>query len=405
MSYIFNSNSTVSFADNATIDAFGRLRVSEITSYLELKYLSDKQPLLVDEIISGSSTSAFNSNNSEINMNVFGSGDLVIRQSKYRGIYQPGKGQLFEASFSDFNIESDVIKRVGYFSSSFDIPYSSTLDGFFLESNGVDNSISFQIWKKGTQIFSGGTDSWNNNEFDITALDWSKTNLCLVDFQWLGVGRVRFGLNLSGITYFFAEHSGTGHLDNVYMVSPNQPIRYEIRSSGGAGQFNQICSQVSIEGSLNSLNKTVGLSNATEITCSTSGVTYPIIGYRLKTGSTFSNAIIDYVAVLQTTNDNYLASIQFNPTLSSQPSYPDVNNSSIQYAVGNGTITVTSAGHIISNYIGKAGSLGTDKFDYKDNSIKPGVGISGNQDTVWFCVTPLSNNSKFRTSININYFD
>jgi hypothetical protein len=100
-----------------------------------------------------------------------------------------------------------------------------------------------------------------------------------------------------------------------------------------------------------------------------------------------------------------MASIQFNPTLSSQPSYTDVNNSSIQYAVGNGTITVTSAGHIISNYIGKAGSLGTDKFDYKDNSIKPGVGISGNQDTVWFCVTPLSNNSKFRTSININYFD
>ena len=67
----------------------------------------------------------------------------------------------------------------------------------------------------------------------------------------------------------------------------------------------------------------------------------------------------------------------------------------------NGTITVSTAGHIISNYIGKAGSLGTDKFDYKDNSIKPGIGISGNQDTVWFCITPLSNNSK-DTSTNTN---
>lgn len=404
MSYIFNNNSTVSFADNATVDAFGRLRVSEITSFLELKYLSDKQPLLVDEVMSGTAISSYDSNNSEINMNVSNLGDFVIRQSKYRGIYQPGKGQLFEASFSDFDIHLDVIKRVGYFSSSFVAPYSSNLDGFFLESNGVDNSISFQIWKKGTQILSAGTHSWNNSEFDITNLDWSKTNLALVDFQWLGVGRVRFGLNLSGITYFFSEHSGTGHLDNVYMVSPNQPIRYEIRSSGGIGQFNQICSQVSIEGTLNALNKAVGISNATEITCPTSGLTYPLIGYRINSANTFSNAIVDYVAVLQTTNDNYLASIQFNPILSSQPTYTNVNNSPIQYAVGNGTITA-STGHIISNFIGKAGSLGTDKFDYKDNIIKPGVGISGNQDTVWFCVTPLSNNSKFRTSLNINYFD
>lgn len=404
MSYIFNNNSIVTFADNATIDAFGRLRVSEITSFLELKYLSDKQPLLVDELLSGSSTSAFNSNNSEINMNVTSTGDYVIRQSKYRGIYQPGKGQLFEASFSDFNIESDVIKRVGYFSSSFSSPFTTGLDGFFLESNGVDNTISFQIWKKGTQIFSGGTHSWNDSQFDITTLDWSKTNLCLVDFQWLGVGRVRFGLSLSGNSYFFAEHSGTGHLDNVYMVSPNQPIRYEIRSAGGNGQFNQICSQVSIEGTLNSLNKAVGISNVNEVTCPTSGVTYPIIGYRIKTGFTYANAIIDYVAVLQTTNDNYLASLQFNPILSTQPTYNSVNNSPIEYAVGNGVITA-STGHIISNFIGKAGSLGTDKFDYKDNIIKPGVGISGNQDTVWFCVTPLSNNSKFRTSMNINYFD
>ncbi len=404
MSYIFNNNQTVSYADNATIDAFGRLRVSEVTSFLELKYLSDKQPLLVDEAISGSSTSVFNLSNSEINMTVSSLGDFVIRQTRYRGIYQPGKGQIFEASFSDFNIENNVIKRVGYFSSSFVAPYSTDFDGFFLESNGVNNSISFQIWKTGNMIFSSATDTWDLTEFDINTIDWSKTNLCLIDFQWLGVGRVRFGLSISGITYLFTEHSGTNNLNNVYMKSPNQPIRYEIRSEGGSGQFNQICSQVSLEGSLNSLNKSIGLANASEVTCSTSGVTYPIIGYRLKTGSSFSNAIIDYVAVLQTTNDNYLASIQFNPTFNVLPSYTDVNNSSIQYAVGNGS-TITSDGHIISNYIGKAGSLGTDKFDYKDNSIKPGVGISGNQDTVWFCVTPLSNNSKFRTTININYFD
>lgn len=405
MSYIFNNNSTVSFADNATVDAFGRLRVSEITSYLELKYLYDKQPLLVDEAVGGSAVSAFNPNNSEINMQVVGIGDFVVRQSKSRAIYQPGKGQIFEASFSDFNIQSNVVKRVGYFSSSFSNPFTSNFDGFFLESNGTDNTISFQIWRNGNLIMSAGTDSWDNTEFDINTIDWSKTNLCLVDFQWLGVGRVRFGLNVSGITYFFTEHSGTNHLDNVYMSSPNQPIRYEIRSTGGAGQFNQICSQVSLEGTLNTLNKTVGVNNSNEVTCSTSGITYPIIGYRLKTGCTFSNAIIDYIAVLQTTNDNFLASLHLNPTFSSAPTYTDVANTPIQYAIGNGTITASTLGHVLSNFIGKKGDLGTDKFEYKDNILRPGVGISGNSDTVWFCITPLSNNSKFRTALNINYFD
>lgn len=405
MSYIFNNNSTVSFADNATVDAFGRLRVSEITSYLELKYLYDKQPLIVDEAVGGAAVSVFNSNNSEINMQVVGINDFVVRQSKSRAVYQPGKGQIFEASFSDFNIEPSVVKRVGYFSSSFSSPYASNFDGFFLESNGSDNTISFQIWKQGSLVMSSGTDSWNTSEFDVSSIDWSKTNLCLIDFQWLGVGRVRFGLNLSGITYFFTEHSGTNHLDNVYMSSPNQPIRYEIRSAGGAGQFNKICSQVSLEGTLNTLNKTVGVNNASEVTCSASGTTYPIIGYRLKTACTFSNAIIDYIAVLQTTNDNFLASLHLNPTLSTNPSYTDVSNSPIQYAIGNGTITASTLGHVLSNFIGKKGDLGTDKFEYKDNILRPGVGISGNADTVWFCITPLSNNSKFRTALNINYFD
>ena len=66
------------------------------------------------------------------------------------------------------------------------------------------------------------------------------------DFQWLGVGRVRFGVVIDGQFKLFTTSTGTNNLDNVYMKSPNQPVRYEIRSvSGGAsGSFNMICSQV-----------------------------------------------------------------------------------------------------------------------------------------------------------------
>lgn len=106
----------------------------------------------------------------------------------------------------------------------------------------MNNKISFQIWKTGTLILSPATDTWDSSQIDPSTINWSKTNLMVVDFQWLGVGRVRFGMNLSGGTYIFKTNSGTNNLDDVYMTSPDQPIRYEIRSSGGTGSFHQICS-------------------------------------------------------------------------------------------------------------------------------------------------------------------
>jgi len=72
-----------------------------------------------------------------------------------------------------------------------------------LESNGVTNEISFQIWRSGTTVFSSVTTTWNNSQFDPTNINWTNTNLVTVDYQWLGVGRMRFGLNLSGQTFLF----------------------------------------------------------------------------------------------------------------------------------------------------------------------------------------------------------
>ena len=113
MSYIFNDQ--ISYSDSVNLDAFGRLRVSEVTSLLELKYFSDKLPEQVDEVLGGSATSTFGGNNAAIEMTVSNTGDYVIRQSLQRALYQPGKSQICEFSFSDFELDSNVIKRVGYF--------------------------------------------------------------------------------------------------------------------------------------------------------------------------------------------------------------------------------------------------------------------------------------------------
>jgi len=403
MSFIYNN--AVKYSDTANIDAFGRLRTSAVQNLLDIKHVYDKNPLQVNEITAGTATSVFDQQYARIRMSTSANNDLVIRQTKTHPIYQPGKSQLFEASFSNFQLETNIIKRVGGFVSTTASTYNSVFDGFFLESNGVTNTISFQIWRSGTTIYSAATTVWNTNEFNPTGLTWSNANLLMVDYQWLGVGRMRFGLALSGQTYYFGEHNCANNEASVYMSSPNQPIRYEIRQVGvGSGYLDMICSQVSTEGALNGLYSTVGVIHSATTTLSTSGVKYPYIGYRLK--QSYKSVVSQYssLSVLNTSNDNYLLTIEFNPTLSATPSWTDIPNSPFQYSLGNGTPTITSPGHIMSSLIGQAGTSALTTLQLDDNQIRVGSNINGTLDEMWVCITPLSANATYIGTAEVLYY-
>lgn len=403
MSYIFNNK--VSYADTFDLDAFGRLRTSGLYSLIEIRSLYDKLPQMVDEVVNGTATSTVNTDIAAVVMGTTSSGDYVIRQTKQRAIYQPGKSQICEFSFSDFQLQTDNIKRVGYFTSTTAATYNSNFDGFFLESNGVNNSISFQIWRTGTLVLSADSSTWDTSEVDISSVDWSKTQLAVVDFQWLGVGRLRFGLSLSGKTVGFVEHTGSNNLSDVYMSSPNQPIRYEIRNSGStSAQFHQICSQISSEGTQLSLNRKAGISSVSATTFASDYVKYPYLGIRA--GSNYSDIAleIDNISILNTSNDNYLVTVEINPTISVTPNFQTGNTSDYEFAVGSGsTQTVTTDGYILASFLGTAGTSATSFFNFGDCEIRPGRNINGTRDQLWICITPFGANAAFHGSLNFQY--
>ncbi len=405
MSFIYNN--AVKYSDSPNIDAFGRLRTAAVQNLLDIKHVYDKNPLQVNEVTAGTATSVFSQEFARVRMSTSSNNDLVIRQTKTHPIYQPGKSQLFEASFSNFTLQTNVIKRVGGFDSFTGSPYNSVFDGFFLESNGVTNEISFQIWRSGTTVFSAATTVWDSNEFDPINLNWSNTQLIMVDYQWLGVGRMRFGLNLSGQTIYFTEHNCSNNEPDVYMSSPNQPIRYEIRQTGsGSGYLDMICSQVSTEGALNGLYSTVSVINDTTATLATSGTKYPFIGYRLKQSYHAVTSQFSNLSVLNTSNDNYLLTVEFNPTLSVTPTWVDIPNSPFQYSIYNGSVTttITSPGHIMSSLIGQAGTSALTTLKIDDNQIRVGSNINGALDEMWICITPLGANATFLGTTDILYY-
>ncbi len=407
MSFIYNN--AVKYSDSPNLDAFGRLRTAAVTNLLDIKHVYDKNPLQVNEVTAGTATSVFNQEYARVRMSTSSNNDLVIRQTKTHPIYQPGKSQLFEGSFSNFQLETNVIKRVGCFTTTTASTYNSVFDGFFLESNGTSNTISFQIWRSGTTIFSASTTTWETNEFDPTNFNWSNSQLMLVDYQWLGVGRMRFGLNLSGQTIYFTEHNCANNDSSVYMSSPNQPIRYEIRQVGaGSGSFDMICSQVSTEGALNGLYSTFGIAHSSQITLNTpatpNGTKYPYIGFRLRPG--YGSVVSELVSsnIVGVTNDIFLITVEFNPTLSSTPTWSGTTNSPFEYSLQDGTLTVSNSGYILNSIIADLSTSTTIDFGTSDNQIRVGTNVNGTRDEMWICITPLTADPKLRGAINLLYY-
>lgn len=403
MSYVYSNE--IKYSDSANLDAFSRLRVSQTTTLLDLKHLYDKLPLFIDEVVGTGATSSFA--DACVTMSTNASGGYVVRQSIKAAPYQSGKSQLVEASFTNFATQSDVTKRVGYYTSGTASNYGNGFDGFFLESNGTTNAITFQIWKGGSNILTATSSAWLDRDYDATIIDWTKTQLMFVDFQWLGVGRMRFYMVIDGTPRLFYEHTGMNNLSTVYMDNPNKPIRYEIRQSGaGTGSFGMICSGVSMEGSINSLYRTTSITDFTERTLTTGGTTYAVLGLRLS-GSQRQigvSAMISAIDVLQTSNDNYLVTLQKAPTLSVTPNWTQITNTPIEYSFGEGSLSVTQEGFVITSFMGKAGALSQEKADMEDSAFSLGYKIDQTPEEWWICIRATSANAKFRTGVNLKYY-
>ena len=104
-----------------------------------------------------------------------------------------------------------------------------------------------------------------------------------MDFQWLGVGKVRCGFSYHGKLWvaheFYHANADTG----VYLSNPNLPVRCEIKNTGTTtgGSFEQICSTVMSEGGYveSGIDFMYLMTSDASLTA---GSTSPILAIRLK---------------------------------------------------------------------------------------------------------------------------
>lgn len=376
------------------LDAGGRTRISQITTLHDGKILNKDNTYIWDN--QGTGTGLWGSN--KYNMSVT-AGQFLVRQSKRYLPYSSGKSQLIETTFDNFQVEAGVTKRVGYFSSINTTPFDTALDGFFLENDGT--TFRLRAYRAGTSTLDIPWTSWDNYA-QVSGYDWSKFTVVAFDFLWLGGAVLRFFLKTSRGFVLCHTFNYASTATDVFILSPNQPVRYEIRSTSGTGSLRSICSQVATEGSIDENGYNVSVNSLSTLATPVNsvaaiGTTYPLKGVRKKAGFRDSPAKFLGINIATTsTNDICMWSIQLNPTITGTiGTWVDLNPvNAVVHCNGSDTTvisaTVTTQGKVIASGFASATAIISSGAFEQDFLAYLGCSITDVMDELWLCIQPVT---------------
>jgi hypothetical protein len=342
---------------NTLTDAFGRVRVSNPQTLYDSKQLADNQPLFWDdaETVGSGTSSTYNTNQSSTTLAVSAiTMGTRVRQTKQRFNYQPGKSQQIFMTFNMHSSDAGITKRLGYFDQK---------NGVLFESMGTSLYMTVRTFTSGSATdIQVEQSNWNIDSLDGTGisgitLDISKTQILIIDFEWLGVGSIRIGFVINGIIYYVHMFQNANINTVVYMSIPNLPCRYEISNdgTGAVSSLTHICSSVSSEGGVNitGMTRSVDRGSTGFATLANSSY-YPILAIRLKSTHLFATINILNITILNTTTSTFLWKLWLNPTVvGTALSFSELGNSAIEYsnATTNATTLTDGSGIIlISSY-------------------------------------------------------
>lgn len=249
MTYLFDDK--IRYDDSPDLTAFNRLRVAtpRILGAYRLGYGGAVQ-YEFDYVTSNGAAITLNFTSVCAVMSITGtSGSQAILQTKQYHPYIPGTGHLAMMTFVMTSGTAGLVQAAGMFDDQ---------NGVFLRQNGT--TVELVIRSQGVDTEVVPQNQWSFDRFDGSmnefnpsglTLDLTKPQIFMLDYQWLGVGRVRCGFNINGViqrahTFRHANVTGSG----VYMTNPSLPIRWEIKNTGGAvtSTMTSICAAVYAEG-------------------------------------------------------------------------------------------------------------------------------------------------------------
>lgn len=445
-----NNTTNFNFSTEFALDAFGKLRVSNPYTLLDIRFPGQSNgtqnflsnSLLVCSNISGTYSAA--PSNSQLVITGLGAG-WYISQSRKFCTYQPGKSLLFMASGiicpcdSTFTTYiSGYTGRIGYYSNNSIVnpgAYSTPYNGVYYQydSNGI--SICLANIGTQTQYFQStwNLDTMNGLGPSGISLDFKKTQLFVIDMEWLGVGRIRFGFYAYGKIQYCHQITNINVLKNPYTGNINLPIRYELlnpNTSPTQAYMLQICSTVISEGGFNPIGRPFNISSGiTPYSLTSQDTEEPIMILRGSMNSTAGlnnnfhvNIVPNQITMINSSNSNLtlltlrLYQAEYISNVGTISTWYEINSnvlsttpnlSGAQYAitVTPGTFTTTNSVILDSKYFYGNTSSSISNLDgiFSDTILHLTSNIQGQSDYLVITATNLStNNSKIYVSLNWN---
>lgn len=429
----------------AHYDAFGKLRVSNPYTLIDLKYpplnnslnpdptpdyLKNNLQMIYYNDASGSATYG----NSQGIFTQTDTGTIISQSRKYC-IYQPGKSLLCLASFvlntntstSATSTSTDYSLRIGYFDD---------YNGIFLQyaKSGGTGTISFVLRSNtinAASVNNGTTYSqsaWNIDKLDGTGnsgilLDFTKSQLLVIDLEWLSVGRVRCGFMCFGKIVYCHQITNMNSITGPYMYTANLPVRYEVVNNDATGGktaiLTKICATVVSEGGYRPSGNIFSVTTlSVDSIPNTAEYSVLFLTGNVATGNSnyyHNEIILRSLAVYCSTSDVLQYRIRLylpgdNPSPSgSPPTYVSVASTSVlQYAIGSNTTTTIPGNSIIldQGYVNATSVINVlqsvGEYIINNNSITSNV---NNTEVGHFVVTlqSISNTGGYNASVSLNW--
>ncbi len=394
-------NVSIVSASSPSVDAFGRWRVSNPTTVFDSKQIFDNQPLFWDEELeSGGGISSSHSADLAATTitSTTNTAGTFTRQTFRRFNYQPGKSQLIVMTgvLQPSTGGTGITRRIGYFDDDNGI-FIEDAEGtinMVIRSNVTGSPVDVKVPQ------SQWHDPMDGSGESRVAVDWSKTQIFSFDFEWLGVGTVRFSLTNEGRPLLAHGVHNANTSATVYMSTPNLPCRYQMVTANPSAQSTLLCmcATVMSEGGTDQTGILRYKSTAgTHVDMLTENVIYALVGIRLKAAALAGTVkLIDAAVMLVTGSHKIEWLLVFNPSVAGTFTYSDEANSIVQTATGTTDSVVTGGTFITGGFMESGGQQsGNAASDSRaiDNTLLLGADISGNVDSIVLAARPIATSS------------
>lgn len=342
------------------VDAFNRIRVSEPFTRFDFTFQYDERPQLFTSSTAGGGTITYDANKKAAILTATTTlNSEAVYQTREYYKYFPGKSNLIVLTGNFKGAVADVVKRIGQYDAS---------NGYLFELNGVTPYIVLRSKISGSVFDTKISQAnWNLDKFDGTGasgitVDWTKQQIFVFNYQWLGAGKVFYGFDLNGKICWCHAINNANTLDTLYSQTAQLPIRTEIKNTGATSSTMELtCGAVISEGGTSPTGRKYTINTASTPRAFTLvGSRIPMISFRKKL--TTLSAEIELISIfgLFSANDEFLIEIVKNGTLTGA-SFADVPGvlqkdvASTAITGGDVIFSTYARGDLITNVLGADG--------------------------------------------------